>query len=82
MSVNREQIAINVTNSLLTSIHRQLQIPNLSIDEGEVRLIDRDDTSNTIYLGLFERDSTTGETKGPAIIWSIEIYADIQGEPS
>ncbi|MDZ4847915.1 MAG: hypothetical protein SGI77_01350 [Pirellulaceae bacterium] len=80
MKTDLNRIANEVTNSLLKSIHQQLQIPKLDIEEGEIRIIDRDDAACAIFLGLYDRDATTGESSvKPSIIWSIEVFADLQG---
>ena len=69
------QIGSRVTQAILESIHDHLADPDFDLDEGEVRLIDRDE--RYIYFGLFEANPETGNLLGqPAIIWIVEVSAD------
>lgn len=71
-------VGTKITNQFLRAIRDHLVDQDFSLDEGEVKLVDSDDA--TLFFGLFEIDETTGSLKGePAIIWSIEVFADLQG---
>jgi hypothetical protein len=78
MNQSAETVASKVTKCFVDSIHDHLTTPEFDLDEGEIKLIDQDES--TLYFGLFEVDEVTGElgTK-PTIIWSIEVSTDLQG---
>ena len=72
------QVGSWVTRIILESIHDHLADPDFDLDEGEVRLVDRDE--RCIYFGLFETNPETGGLqKEPAIIWIVEVSADVEG---
>ena len=74
---SRRKIASKVSKCLLDSIHDHLANPDFDLDEGEVRLIDSDDC--TLYFGLLEIDSDTGELGAePVIVWSVEVSSNLQ----
>lgn len=67
-----------VTCYLVNAIHAHLIDQDFDVEEGEVKLIDRDDS--TLFFGLFVIDEATGLLQPePSIIWSIEVFADLQG---
>lgn len=71
-------VGATITSQLLRTIRDHLQDQDFSVDEGDVSIIDSDDS--TVYFGLFQTNQETGELKPePAIIWSIEVFADLQG---
>ena len=62
---------------MINSIEEHLAAQEFKIAEGEVKLIDRDDA--TIFYGLFPVDDATGQVvPSPEIIWSIEVFADLE----
>ncbi|MCO8121329.1 hypothetical protein NHH03_06240 [Stieleria sp. TO1_6] len=67
-----------VTKSILNTIHYHLADPDFDQDEGEIKLIDQDESC--LYFGLFEADEETGNLSGePSIIWTVEVFADVEG---
>lgn len=73
-----DAIGATITSQFLKAIRDHLQDQDFSVEEGEVTIIDADESA--VYLGLFHTDEETGELKPePEIIWSIECFADLQG---
>lgn len=78
MKPSTAEVGSRITNCFIESIHDHLVTPEFDLDEGEIKLIDQDES--TLYFGLLELDEATGELKTkPRIIWSIEVVADLQG---
>lgn len=64
-----------ITQTIVNSIATLFAEPQFDCDEGEVRLIDRDD--HCVWLGLFAADDE-GELvgKAPIATWTIETSRD------
>ena len=71
-------LGAKVTEQLLQSLHDHLVDQDFSTEEGDVKLIDIDES--TLSFGLFEIDQETGRLENePEVIWSIEVFADVDG---
>lgn len=77
-TVETSEIAATVTSQLLRSIRDHLQDQDFSVDQGEVKIVDSDES--TVYFGLFQVDQESGRlAPEPELIWSIEVFADLEG---
>ena len=62
----------------MNSIHNLFLNPELDLDAGGIKLIDRDEEH--VYIGLFEFDDETGDLKNkPVAVWTVEVSCDKTG---
>lgn len=77
-NAQKSALADKITSQLLRSVHDHLVDQDFSTEEGEVKLIDTDES--TLSFGLFTIDEETGRLESdPEVIWSIEVFADVEG---
>ncbi|MCO8125542.1 hypothetical protein NHH03_27635 [Stieleria sp. TO1_6] len=77
-TATKTALGAQVTSQLLRSLHDHLVDQDFSTEEGEVKLIDIDES--TLSFGLFAIDQETGRLESdPEVIWSIEVFADVEG---
>ena len=77
-TATKTALGAKITSKLLRSLHDHLIDQDFSTEEGEVQLIDVDES--TLSFGLFAIDEETGRlASDPEVIWSIEVFADIEG---
>jgi len=66
-----------ITAAIVETLKIQFENPEFDFDEGELRLIDADETG--IFLGLFPSDPETGE---PARRHSAAWYIEVTPQPN
>lgn len=77
-TATKTTVSQRVTKSILDTIHLHFADSDFDQDEGEIKLIDQDESC--LYFGLFETVRETGNLSGePSIIWTVEVFADVEG---